>query len=43
MYEKWRKKNYKNWRMDIWRRRHWFPREMTSVEWLQKFHTDDVS
>ena len=25
------------------RRPHWFPREMTSVQWLQKFHTDDAS
>ena len=24
-------------------RHHWFPREMTSEERLQKFHTDDVS
>ena len=29
---------------DIWRRLHWFPREMTSgEEWAKKFHTDDVS
>ena len=28
---------------DISRRHHWFPREMTSEEREQKFHTDDAS
>ena len=28
---------------DIWRRYHWFPRQMTSEKRAQKFHTDDVS
>ena len=28
---------------DIWRRYHWFPREMTSEKPAQKFHTDDAS
>ena len=27
---------------DISRRHDWFPREMTSEERAQKFHTDDV-
>ena len=26
---------------DIWRRYHWFPRQMTSEERSQKFHTDE--
>ena len=28
---------------DTWRGHHWFPREMTSEEWAQKFHSDDAS
>ena len=28
---------------DIWRRYHWFPREVTSEKPAQKFHTDDAS
>ena len=28
---------------DIWRRYHWFPRQMTSEKRAQKFHTDDAS
>ena len=28
---------------DIWRRYHWFPRQMTSEKRAQKFHTDDSS
>ena len=28
---------------DIWRRQHWFAREMTSEKRAQKFHTDDAS
>ena len=28
---------------DIWRRYHWFPRQMTSEKRAQKFHADDVS
>ena len=28
---------------DIWRRYHWFSRQMTSEKRAQKFHTDDAS
>ena len=28
---------------DIYRRHHWFSREITSEEEAQKFHTDDAS
>ena len=28
---------------DISRRHNWFPREMTSEEWAEKFHDNDVS
>ena len=28
---------------DIWRRYHWFPRQMTSEKRALKFHTDDAS
>ena len=28
---------------DIWRRYHWFPRQMTSEKRAQKFHSDDAS
>ena len=28
---------------DIWRRCHWFPRQMTSEKRAQKFHADDAS
>ena len=29
--------------VDISLHHHWFPCEITSEKWVQKFHTDDVS